>query len=127
MIRIDIPESMEIPPQGYWSLEEYILTGNEQIPSLMQALERTVIRNYVDKMTDEKQRYSLITKLDQNGWTWKVTQQELMAISNAARQQEAKAKARDAKKSAKRETRRTLRTQPTRSSQRSKRKINYKL
>lgn len=117
----DIQQLMKIPPQSWYSLEEYLVTGDEKIPFRLQALERKVIQNYVDGMNDEKQRYSLITKLDQNGWTWKVTQQELRAISNATRKQEAEARTREAKKNAKHET------QPTRSSQRNKRKINYRL
>ena len=123
----DIQHLMKIPPQSYWSLDEYILTGDEIIPSRIQALERIVIQNYVDGINDEKQRSSLTMKLDQNGWTWKVAQQELMAISEATRKQETEANAREAKKNAKHEAQRTLRTQPTRSSQRNRPKINYRL
>ena len=119
----DMQQLTEVPPQSFLSLDEYLILSEDVIVPNIKAFERIIIRNFIDGMKNQKQRCSLIEKLNQNGWTWKVTQQEIMAISNAARKQETEGKVREAKKNAKHETQRT---QPTRSSQRKKRKINYR-
>ena len=110
----------DLLPQGIFGLDEYLIISEDIILPSLQAFEKRMIQQFVDGMEDEIQRAALVERLDQNGWTWKMTQEQVIAISRAERRQEAGGQTgREARENAGHEAHRS---EPKRRSQRKKRK-----
>ena len=124
-IQPDLQQMVEVPPQRYWSLSEYLILSEDLIASRIRDFEKMLMQNFVDGMEDKSQKSAIIEKLDQTAWTWKLTEREVVALDNAVRKR--RTEARIPKKAKKNANHGQPRTQPIRKSQRNKRKVNYKL
>ena len=72
-----LQEDLNLVSQGKMTLEEYLKYGDDAIERAIKAYETRATKAFVDGMRDIYQKKPLGDRLDEQGWTWQTTRDEL--------------------------------------------------
>ena len=69
-----------LPTQGRRTLQDYLTSGSEIIPTLVQNYEAELVKSFVEKMREKHRKATLRNVLQKKGWTWEVLESEVRSM-----------------------------------------------
>lgn len=79
----DVPTqtlAQELPTQGRRTLQDYLDSSSETIPTLVKTYEAELVKGFIEKLREKHRKAMLRNVMQKKGWTWEVLEIEIKGM-----------------------------------------------